>query len=250
MITPAVELCVTDVAGALLADRRGLARVELCADLAEGGITPSIGFVAAVLARVARVGVQVLIRPRPGDFDYDGTEIEVALRDIAAVRSLRVAATVPVGFVVGALLPDGRVDVDTTRALVSACGAAPVTFHRAFDLVPDPFAALEDLVRLGCARVLTAGGAPTAAAGAPALAALVRAAAGRIGVLAGGGIRADTVAGVLRTGVPEIHLAARRTAPAAGPAPDGPAVSGTRQDTDPDVLDDLLAALDAARTRR
>ncbi len=226
-----VEVCVEDVDGAVLAENRGADRVELCVDLAEGGLTPSAGLVAEVLRRTTRVGVQVLLRSRAGDFTAGESELRVLEADIAAVRALadralseqahadRPPGGRAVGFVLGVLRADRTVDEAATARLVRACGDAPVTFHRAFDLVPDPLAALEAVARLGIARVLTSGGAPTALAGADALAGLVRAAGGRVTVLAGGGVRPDTVAElVTRTGVREVHFAARRVVPAPPPS--------------------------------
>lgn len=110
---PLVEVCVDDVAGAVTAEAAGADRIELCASLVEGGITPSFGMVERVLARVERVGVQVLIRPRPGDFVFDRDELEVMLADIAAIRGL--AADVSVGFVVDALTAPDSVTVRLAR---------------------------------------------------------------------------------------------------------------------------------------
>lgn len=255
-----VEVCVEDVDGAVLAERCGADRVEVCVDLAEGGLTPSTGLVAEVLRRTSRVGVQVLLRSRAGDFTAGESELRVLEADIAAVRALAAEGR-SVGFVLGVLRPDRTVDETATARLVRACVDAPVTFHRAFDLVPDPSGTLEVLARLGIARVLTSGGAPTALAGADALAALVRASAGRVAVLAGGGIRPDTVAElVTRTGVREVHFAARRVVASTVAAPSGPppragsALTFTgppvgvdhRAVPDRDVVDGVLAALAAA----
>lgn len=199
-----VEVCVDDVAGARAAEAAGADRLELCADLLEGGVTPSIGTVSRVLEVVERTGVQVLVRPRGGDFVHDADEVAVMLADVAAVRAL--PARVPVGFVIGSLTPDHRVDEATTAALVAAAGGAPVTFHRAFDDTADLAESLEVLVGLGVDRVLTGGGPASAAEGSAVLAALHEQAAGRITVLAAGGVRADNVRELLRrTGVREVH---------------------------------------------
>jgi copper homeostasis protein len=202
-----VEICVEDVAGARTAEACGADRVELCTDLLEGGITPSIGMVATTLATVSRVGVQILVRPRGGDFVYDADEVAAMLADITAIR--RLPARVPVGFVVNALTADGRVDEATTRELVQACGDAPITFSRAFDEVADQREALDTLVRLGIHRVLTAGGPGFAADHHDQLRDLVRQAGTRLIVLAAGGVRPVNVAGLLEaTGVREVHLRA------------------------------------------
>ena len=202
-----VEICCEEVAGARTAEACGADRVELCADLLEGGITPSIGMVATTLEAVHRVGVQVLIRPRGGDFVYDADEVATMLADIAAIR--RLPARVPVGFVVNALTADGHVEEQVTARLVAACGDAPVTFSRAFDEVADQDAALEALVRLGVHRVLTAGGPGYAADHHEQLRALVRRAGSRLAVLAAGGVRSHNVRSLVdSTGVPEVHLRA------------------------------------------
>ncbi|MFL6096210.1 MAG: copper homeostasis protein CutC [Blastococcus sp.] len=226
-----VEICVDDVAGARTAELAGADRIELCADLLEGGITPSAGMLERTLDAVTRVGVQVLIRPRGGDFRYDSDEIAVMRADIRAVRALAAAAPVPVGFVLSGLTPDGRVDRDVLAALLDECGDAPTTFSKAFDEVADRRAAMVDLAELGVHRVLTSGGAPTAAAGASELRDL--AADGRVTVLAGGSVRSGTVTELLRrTGVPEVHLRA-------------PGPAGGRPRTSPDEVAAVVAAVRA-----
>ncbi|MFK3672160.1 copper homeostasis protein CutC [Leifsonia aquatica] len=211
-----VEICLDDLAGVRRAEEAGADRIELCAALATGGLTPSIGTVAAALGLARRIGVNVLIRQRPGDFVVDDDELAAMVADIRAVRALERPESVTLGFVVGALSPDGTVDADATRALVRACGDAPVTFHKAFDQTPDRAAALEELIALGVARVLTSGGATTAPDGVAELAALVAQAAGRITVLAGGGVRPANVADLVqRSGVSEVHLRAVEQVPSA-----------------------------------
>lgn len=221
-----VEICVDDVAGALAAEREGADRIELCAALSEGGITPSLGLVGTVLARVRRVGVQVMVRPRGGDFTVDAAERDVMLADIAVLEALPRAPAVTLGFVLGALTAKGEVDAAAVARLRAACGAAPVTFHKAFDRVPDPFAALDTLKALGIGRVLTSGGAPSAEAGAATLAELVARAGRDIAILVGGGVRAGNVRALLaRTGAREIHLRAMRAVPGRPPVTDAAAVA-------------------------
>ncbi|GIJ45366.1 copper homeostasis protein CutC [Virgisporangium aliadipatigenens] len=208
-----VEICVDRVDSALVAEAAGADRVELCADLSVGGITPSIGMVATVLRAVRRVGVHVLIRPRGGDFRYSALERDVMAADIDAVCALAEKAAVPVGFVLGALTDADEIDVAVTRDLVRRCAGRPVTFHKAFDRIGDLERGLDALLDLGVDRVLTSGGRPSAVEGTPALASLVARAGRRIVVLAGGGVRpgnARTV--VARTGVPEVHLRAHEAA--------------------------------------
>jgi copper homeostasis protein len=214
-----VEICIDDVDGGPLAEACGADRVEVCAALSEGGTTPSIGLVDQILARVRTLAVSVLIRPRPGDFVYSPAEVDVMCADIAAVRALDAPQGVEVGFVVGALTADGGVDTAVLQRLVAACGPAPVSFHRAFDTLPDLPAALEVLIGCGVRRVLTSGGAGTARAGVDTLRRLVDTAAGRITVMAGGSVRGENVAELVRaTGVPAVHLRAAEPIGGAGSA--------------------------------
>lgn len=239
----AVEICLEDLAGVRVAEDAGADRIELCAALSEGGITPSIGTVAAALGMTRRMGVNVLVRQRGGDFVFDPDELAAMVADIHAIRALPNPAAVPLAFVVGALNPDGTVAADATRALVAACGDAPVTFHKAFDQTPDRAAALETLVGLGVARVLTSGGAPTVVDGAAELSRLVRQAADRIVVLAGGGVRAANVAELVRsTGVREVHLRAAQTVPSASEATSA-YDPGTRQTTSAELVGAVVAAV-------
>lgn len=198
-----VEACVATVESALGAESAGAGRLELCANLVEGGVTPSIGMVMGVRERV-RLPLFVLIRPRGGDFLFDGDEREVMLRDIAEA-----GARGADGVVIGALDPGGGVDEALTRRLAEAARPMAVTFHRAFDLVREPARELEMLIGLGIDRVLTSGQAPSALLGSEAIAALVAQAAGRITIMAGGGINEANAARVVReTGVGEIHVGA------------------------------------------
>ena len=187
------------------AQDNGADRVELCASLSEGGLTPSLGVIRGALA-VARVPVQVMLRPRGGDFLYSDSEYASMLADLHFMRE----AGVP-GVVLGCLTPDARIDVPRLRELVAAAGEMSVTFHRAFDLVADPFRALEDLIACGVNRVLTSGQQPTALLGHECLGQLVRQAGERIVILGCGGLRHANVAAVLEA-VPlrELHFSARR----------------------------------------
>ena len=241
----AVEICIDDVAGGTVAEECGADRVEVCAALSEGGTTPSIGLLTALLSRVRRIEVSVMVRPRAGDFVYSPAEVEVMCADIAAVRALQPHPGVTVGFVVGALTAGGELDRAVLDRLVAACGPAPVTVHRAFDTLPDLPAALEVLVDAGVTRVLTSGGARTAADGAEQLRALVTAAAGRITVMAGGSVRADGVAALVRrTGVPAVHLrAAEPAGTVMGSATDVDYAQPSRLVTAPGPVRDVLAAL-------
>jgi copper homeostasis protein len=196
-----VEACVDSVQGALAGERAGAERLELCANLVEGGTTPSAGMMRATV-RCTRLPVFVMVRPRGGDFVYDAAEIEVMLRDVEGAKGCDVH-----GIVSGALNPNGTIDEDGTAALIEAAHPLPFTFHRAFDLTRDLDESLDTLQALGVQRVLTSGGAATALDGSAAIAKLVRRAGNRIIVIAGGGIRGENVARVVEvTGVSEVHM--------------------------------------------
>jgi copper homeostasis protein len=196
-----VEACVDSVASSLAAERGGARRLELCDALFDGGTTASAGMIAACRAAVS-IPIFVLIRPRGGSFVYSEAERDVMRRDVVIARELGAN-----GVVIGGLNPDGRVDVALVKSLIEAAGGLPVTFHRAFDLAPDLESALETLVEAGVERVLTSGGAPTAAEGATALATLVRQARARIVLMAGGGIHEGNVREIVsRSNVAEVHV--------------------------------------------
>lgn len=196
-----VEACVDSVASSLAAERGGARRLELCDALFDGGTTPSAGMIAVCKEGVS-IPVFVMIRPRGGGFVYSDTERDVMRRDIIVARELGAD-----GLVIGGLRPDGAVDLDIVRYLLEAARDLPVTFHRAFDLAPDPVAALESLADAGVQRILTAGGASTAAEGASALAQLVRQAGSRLIVMAGGGVREENVRTLVSvSGVREVHV--------------------------------------------
>lgn len=196
-----VEACVDSVASAVAAERGGARRLELCDNLSDGGTTPSAGMIVAVKAAV-KIPVFIIVRPRGGGFVYSDVEAGVIRLDIDAARMLGAD-----GVVVGALTRDARIHVEQLRAFRDGAAGLPVTFHRAFDLIRDQEAALDVLIAEGIQRVLTSGGAPSAIDGATAIGALVRRAAGRIGVLAGGGVREENVQELVhRTKVSEVHV--------------------------------------------
>jgi copper homeostasis protein len=228
-----VEACVDSVASALAAERGGAGRLELCDNLFDGGTTPSAGMISAVKA-ATRIPVFVIVRPRGGGFVYSADEIHVMRLDIEAARMLGAD-----GVVIGALTRDGRVDTAQLDPLLAAAGTMPVTFHRAFDLAPNQDQALEALMHLGIARVLTSGGSATALEGVERIAALARRAAGQI--TAGGGVREETVQEIVhRAGVTEVHVRGTRLVRApSSSASDGirlrktlPADEGAWEETD------------------
>jgi copper homeostasis protein len=228
-----LEIAVDDIEGAVAAVDAGADRLELCAALELGGLTPSPGTLRAVKALVS-VPVFAMVRPRAGDFVYSDRERAAMCDDIAALRAAGAD-----GLVFGALDADGKVEVAINLALCAAAAPLPVTFHRAFDIATDRAQALAHLIELGCTRVLTAGGAASAAQGARALRTLITNAAGRITVVAGGGLRHDNVREVLASGVHEVHAGPRRLARArAGNDP-----FGTHTTTDRDAVARLAQAL-------
>jgi copper homeostasis protein len=205
-----VEVCVESVAGVRAARAAGAQRVELCCALGEGGLTPGHGLLAASVAAAAG-GLELvcLARPRGGDFLYSADELDVLAREVAAARELGAG-----GVALGCLTADGLVDEERCARLVALARPLRVTFHRAFDMVREPERALEVLVGLGIERVLSAGQAARAFEGRALLARLVRAARGRIEVVAAGGVRAENVRMLIAdTGAPAVHFAAaeRRT---------------------------------------
>lgn len=203
MSQPVLEVAANSLASALAAQDGGADRVELCDNLGEGGTTPSLGTLALAREKL-RIPLYVLIRPRGGDFLYDGFEREIMRRDIEACVRLGCD-----GVVIGALDADGEVDMDTCRELVAAAGSLGATFHRALDTARDPARALEAAIALGCERVLTSGAQPTALAGAQTIAGLVRQAAGRIRVMAGAGVDASNIGQLReRSRADEFHASA------------------------------------------
>lgn len=197
------EVCVDTAMGAKTAETAGADRVELCANLLEGGTTPSAGSMAWVRDQL-EIDVMVLIRPRGGDFVYSAAETEVMLRDIEAVGRAGLA-----GVVIGVLCPDGSLDLPVVRALVEAARPLQVTFHRAFDMCADPDVALEQLVDLGVDRILTSGRKDAAADGLATLSRQVEIAGDRISIMPGGGIFESDIRRVVEeSGAHEVHFAA------------------------------------------
>lgn len=200
-----LEICVDSVESARSAQSGGAQRVELCSDLLEGGITPSVGLIGAVRESLA-VPVFVMIRPRAGDFFYSAEEFNVMKRDIGAAKSAGAD-----GVVLGVLLRNGEVDVERTRALVDLARPMGVTFHRAIDWAQRMEEALEHVISTGADRVLTSGGMPTAGQGIETIARLVAAGEDRISVMVCGNIRRENIGEIAkRTNASEFHASLRR----------------------------------------
>lgn len=234
----AFELAVQDAHGLAVAARLGVDRVELCSALPLGGVTPSL---ALIEAAAPGPPAHVLVRPRAGGFTYSPDEVALTIADVRHAVAAGAA-----GVVVGGLR-SGVVNRDLVARVVDAAGGAAVTFHRAFDALADPLAALDTLAALGVARILTSGGPGTVADGLPGLAKLVEAAAGRIEIMAGGGVRPAMIEALVATGVDAIHASAKRAVADATGLSLGSAASGvaTRETTDEDEVARLLAALTA-----
>ena len=242
--TVALEIAVTSPPGAIVARDGGADRVELCVGLELGGLTPSQALVETT--HETGIPAHALVRCRPGGFVYDADEIDLMVREARTV--LRSGAA---GVVVGALRPDGSLDLDVLARFVDAArsvsAAAEVTLHRAIDHAADPVAAVATLEALGFTRVLTSGAAPTAVAGADTSTRMV-AAAGSVQVMAGAGVTPADVPALVATGAAAVHLSAKRPAPDSAHAgvPMGGADDGSAHFlTDLDVVRAARAALDA-----
>jgi copper homeostasis protein len=228
-----LEICCGSLEDAQAAFEGGADRVELCSALCVGGLTPSLGTMREAEARIG-IPVMAMVRPRAAGFHYSASEIAVMERDVLA--ALGAGAE---GVVFGALQADGSIDEPACRRLRQAAGDLEVVFHRAFDVTPDPFHALDQLIGLGFTRVLTSGQRRTALEGTATLRRLVEQARGRIEILPGGGIRAHNLREVLQaTGCRQIHMSAF------SPARD----SSTAARPEVSFLQDHLAADQYART--
>ena len=198
------EICANSVASCRAAQEGGADRVELCAGIPEGGTTPSYGMIKSARESIS-IALNVIIRPRGGDFLYTDEEIREMVYDIHMAKESGAD-----GLVFGCLTPDGDVDMDAMRILMEAAGDTPVTFHRAFDHSCNPLKALEDIISLGCARILTSGCRPTALEGAQLLAELVKQAGDRIIIMPGCGVKESNIAEIARlSGAREFHFSAR-----------------------------------------
>jgi copper homeostasis protein len=202
------EICVDSVAGVRAAKEAGAQRVELCADLLEGGITPSLGMIRQA-RKVSGIDLNVMIRPRGGDFLFNDDEFVAMWADIETAK-----AEGADGVVIGLLTAAGEIDVGRTRELVALAPPLSVTFHRAFDVTAGPFRALETLIALGVDRVLTSGQEASVLEGLPLIVELMKRAGDRIVIMPGGGITARNVERIVEATKPrEIHFAALEPAP-------------------------------------
>lgn len=211
MSVTGLEVCVDDADGLAAAIEGGADRIELCAALSIGGLTPTAGLMA--LAGPPPVPVYAMIRPRPGDFVFSAGDLDMMRRDIDAVRDAGLA-----GVVLGASLADGGLDAPMLRKLTGHAAGLGLTLHRAFDLVPDFNDAMELAIELGFERILTSGGAKSAPQAIDRLAELVELAAGRLSIMPGSGVTLDTVDALLaRLSVSEVHSSCSIREPAHDP---------------------------------
>ena len=204
-----LEMCIDSVESAIASAEGGASRVEFCANLLEGGTTPSLGAIRET-KRKADIPLSVMVRPRGGDFCHTDEEFAVMAEDVRIFKEEGVDAVV-----FGLLTPEATIDVERTKALIEQARPLQVTFHRAFDMTRDPFEALDTLIELGVDRILTSGQEPSVFEGSDLIRRLIEHATGRIIIMPGCGITLKIVQRVIaETGANEIHVAA----PAAQPS--------------------------------
>lgn len=200
-----LEVCASDLASARAAAEGGAQRIELCRDLELDGLTPPREWIEEARS-IEGLKLHVLIRPVEGGFVYDEAVFDQMREEIRMCRQLGAD-----GVVIGALTPEGDIDVEHLRPLMAEAQGLQVTFHRAFDVCRNPHQALEDIISLGCTRLLTSGQQPTAEQGIPLLQELVKQAQGRLIIMPGAGVNPENAARIRReTGATEIHSSARR----------------------------------------
>ncbi len=201
-----IEICANSVESCIQAEKGGASRVELCAAIPEGGTTPSLGMVAMARELIA-IDLNVIIRPRGGDFFYSDIEHKIMLRDIQEMKKMGIN-----GVVIGSLTPNGDIDILKNRELIDAAEGMSVTFHRAFDMCRNPFESLEKVIELGCNRLLTSGQMPKAVEGINLIRKLVEQSAERIIIMPGSGINKKNISQIAKkTGAKEFHLSARKS---------------------------------------
>lgn len=202
-----IEICANSVESAVKAQEGGAYRVELCAGIPEGGTTPSFGDIRMARQLLQKTKLHVIIRPRGGDFLYSHLELEIMIHDIKVARQLGAD-----GVVFGCLTSDGNVDIPAMKMLMNAVGNMDVTFHRAFDMCKNPQEALEQIIELGCSRILTSGQEADAFKGIPMLKELVKQADGRIIIMPGCGVNPNNIRRIAEeTGTSEFHFSGRST---------------------------------------
>ena len=201
-----LEVIAFDIQSCQMAADNGADRIELCANPHEGGTTPSYGMMKAA-RKSTQIQVFPIIRPRGGDFLYNAAEFEAMKDDIKAALDIGCE-----GVVIGMLNEDGSVDVERCQELVELANGMEVTFHRAFDRVNDALKSLEQIIAIGCKRILSSGLSPTAIEGIPLLKTLVSQADGRIKIMPGSGVRSENIMQLAdETGAICFHSSARKS---------------------------------------
>jgi copper homeostasis protein len=202
-----LEICSFNIQSALIAQQAGAHRVELCADPADGGTTPSLGTIKTAREKL-HIQLYPIIRPRGGDFLFNDEEFEIMMNDVALCKQIGCD-----GVVIGLLQQDGTIDKKRSAKLVELAYPLGVTFHRAFDWAANPFDAMEEIIDIGCERILTSGQKPTAPDGAAMIDELIKQAGGRIIIMPGSGVRASTIIPLAeKTNAQEFHTSARTSA--------------------------------------
>lgn len=199
-----LEIIAFNIESCLIAQASGATRIELCDNPGDGGTTPSYGFIKAAREKL-QIELYAMIRPRGGDFFYCNDEFEIMKTDVLMHKQLGCD-----GVVIGMLNKDGSVDTIRCKQLVQLAYPMDVTFQRAFDRVNDPFKALEEIIDMGCERILTSGLVPNCLDGAPLIAQLIKQADERIIIMPGSGLRSTNFIEVAKiTGAKEFHTSAR-----------------------------------------
>lgn len=198
------EICVYNSISALNAQLAGADRIELCDNMYEGGTTPSYGMIKIIREKL-KIEINVMIRPRGGDFCYDDTEFEIMKNDILKCKELKVN-----GVVFGILKSDGNIDIERTSELAELARPLSVTFHRAFDMTPDLFKSMDELALIGIDRILTSGGQNTATEGVETIKKLILNAKDAIIIMPGSGINSESISKISDiSGANEFHLSGK-----------------------------------------
>lgn len=214
------EVCAFNIQSAIIAEKAGAYRVELCDNPVEGGTTPSYGTIRQAREKVS-IKLYPILRPRAGNYLYDDDEFEIILKDIAICKELRCD-----GISVGVQKEDGRIDIDRLKRITEVAYPMGVTCNRAFDATPNAFMALEDVINAGCERILTSGQKSYAPDGTELLKHLVKQADDRIIIMPGSGINSKNIATLIEeTGALEFHGSARKV------------VENPMSFSNPDILD-------------
>lgn len=199
-----LEIIGFNIESCLIAQSAGAHRIELCDNQADGGTTPSYGFIKEARKKL-HIELYPIIRPRDGDFLYNDDEFEIIKEDIIMCKQLLCD-----GVVIGILNADGTIDKPRCKQLVELAHPMGVTFQRAFDRADNPFKALEDIIETGCKRILTSGQKPTASEGVEAITQLIKQANDRIIIMPGSGVRSNNIQELAeKTGAVEFHSSAR-----------------------------------------